>query len=78
LEQMKTNFFSNVTHEFRTPLTLIMEPLRQLMKNPEAPDRQEKIRLAENNSRKLLGLVNQLLDMAKLESGAMSLDLRGT
>jgi signal transduction histidine kinase/DNA-binding response OmpR family regulator/ligand-binding sensor domain-containing protein len=78
LEQMKTNFFSNVTHEFRTPLTLIMEPLRQLLQNPEASDRQEKVRLAENNSRKLLGLVNQLLDMAKLESGAMSLDLRGT
>lgn len=78
LEQMKTNFFSNVTHEFRTPLTLILEPLRQLLKNPNAPDRQEKIRLAEANSRKLLGLVNQLLDMAKLESGAMALDLRGT
>lgn len=76
LEQMKTNFFSNVTHEFRTPLTLIIEPLRQLLKNPDTPDRQEKIRLAEGNSRKLLGLVNQLLDMAKLESGTMTLDLR--
>jgi signal transduction histidine kinase/DNA-binding response OmpR family regulator/ligand-binding sensor domain-containing protein len=78
LEQMKTNFFSNVTHEFRTPLTLIIEPLRQLLKNPDAPNRRETIRLAEHNSRKLLGLVNQLLDMAKLESGATTLDLRGT
>ncbi|MEQ1745704.1 MAG: ATP-binding protein, partial [Saprospiraceae bacterium] len=76
MEQMKTNFFTNVTHEFRTPLTLIVEPLRQLLKNPNDPERTEKIRLAEGNSRKLLGLVNQLLDMAKLESGQMTLDLR--
>jgi len=76
LEQVKTNFFSNVTHEFRTPLTLIIEPLRQLLKNPDDPDRSEKIRLAEKNSRRLLGLVNQLLDMAKIEGGSMSLDLR--
>jgi signal transduction histidine kinase/DNA-binding response OmpR family regulator len=76
LEQVKTNFFTNVTHEFRTPLTLIVEPLRQLLGNPNDPERAEKIRLAEGNSRKLLGLVNQLLDMAKLESGSMALDLR--
>ncbi|MEK7253487.1 MAG: triple tyrosine motif-containing protein, partial [Bacteroidota bacterium] len=76
LEQVKTNFFSNVTHEFRTPLTLMVEPLRQLLKNPNDPDRNEKIRLAEKNSRRLLALVNQLLDMAKIESGSMALDLR--
>ncbi len=76
VEQMKTNFFSNVTHEFRTPLTLILEPLRQLSMNPDAPDRQEKIRLAESSSHKLLGLVNQLLDLAKIESGTLSLDSR--
>lgn len=76
LEQMKTDFFSNVTHEFRTPLTLMLEPLRQLIKNPNDPNLIAKIRLAENNSRKLLALVNQLLDMAKLESGSMTLDNR--
>jgi len=76
VEQMKTNFFSNVTHEFRTPLTLIIEPLRQLLKNPNDPDLTEKIRLAEKNSQRLLGMVNQLLDMAKLEGNSMTLDLR--
>ena len=76
LEQMKTNFFSNVTHEFRTPLTLIIEPLRQLIHNPGDPGRNGKIRMAEKNSRRLLSLVNQLLDLAKIESGSMSLDLR--
>lgn len=76
LEQVKTNFFNNVTHEFRTPLTLIIEPLRQLIQNPADPERNAKIRLAEKNSRRLLSLVNQLLDLAKIESGNMSLDLR--
>jgi signal transduction histidine kinase/DNA-binding response OmpR family regulator/ligand-binding sensor domain-containing protein len=76
LEQMKTDFFSNVTHEFRTPLTLIIEPLRQLLNNPEDPDRKKKIRLAEKNSRQLLSLVNQLLDMAKIESGSMAVEPR--
>lgn len=76
LEQLKTNFFSNVTHEFRTPLALIQEPLRQFLQNPKDPQGIEKVRMAEHNSEKLLGLVNQLLDMAKLESGQISLDLR--
>jgi len=76
LEQLKTNFFSNVTHEFRTPLTLILEPLQQLIKTTRDPQALDKMRLAERNSHKLLGLVNQLLDMAKMESGTMQLDLR--
>lgn len=74
--EMKTNFFNSVTHEFRTPLTLIIEPLRQLLKNPDDPDRGKKIYLAEKNSHRLLHLVNQLLDTAKLQSGNMALHQR--
>ena len=76
MEQVKTNFFNNVTHEFRTPLTLMLEPLRRALPKISHPEALENVRLAEANSRKLLGLVNQLLDMAKLESGQMTLDLR--
>ncbi|MEQ1746213.1 MAG: ATP-binding protein [Saprospiraceae bacterium] len=76
LEQLKTNFFSNITHEFRTPLTLMIEPLRRVLPKIKDPEVLENVRLAEKNSRQLLGLVNQLLDMAKLESGQMGLDLR--
>lgn len=76
VEQLKTNFFSNVTHEFRTPLTLMIEPLRRILQKSKDPDVLENARLAETNSQKLLGLVNQLLDMSKLESGQMTLDLR--
>lgn len=76
MDGIKTRFFNNVTHEFRTPLTLIVEPLRQLLQNPGDPALIEKIRLAEINSKRLSGLVNQLLDMAKIESGHMKLDMR--
>ena len=76
LEQMKTNFFSNITHEFRTPLTLIIEPLRQVLKNPNTKDWLSKVQLAARNSHKLLQLVNELLDLAKLESGAMQTEFR--
>ncbi len=76
LEQMKTNFFSNVAHEFRTPLTLIIEPLRQVLKKPDESGWLSKIGLAARNSQKLLQLVNELLDLAKLESGAMQPEYR--
>jgi signal transduction histidine kinase/DNA-binding response OmpR family regulator len=73
MEQMKTNFFSNVTHEFRTPLTLMLEPLRQLIQNPADKALPEKLRLVERNSLRLLSLVNQLLDLSKIEHGGMQL-----
>lgn len=76
LEQMKTNFFSNVTHEFRTPLTLILEPARRILAHSGEPETRENARYIETNSNRLLHLVNQLLDMAKLESGHMGLNLR--
>ena len=76
LEQLKSNFFSNITHEFRTPLSLILEPARQLLKNPQDPLLTDKIRLIEKHGRRLQRLVNQLLDMAKLEAGQMPLELR--
>lgn len=76
LEQMKTNFFANVAHEFRTPLTLIIEPLRQVLKMPQQQDWLSNIGLAERNSQKLLQLVNELLDLAKIESGAMQAEYK--
>ncbi len=76
MEQTKTNFFSNITHEFRTPLTLIIEPARRILAKNKDPETLENARHVETNSRRLLALVNQLLDMAKLESGSMGIDLR--
>lgn len=76
MEEVKTNFFSNVTHEFRTPLTLILEPVRRILTGTREPETRENALLVAANSQRLLGLVNQLLDMAKLESGNLRLDLR--
>ena len=76
LNRIKTNFFSNITHEFRTPLTLILEPLRQLLKQDHTREVTAKLTLAKNNSERLLQLVNQLLDVSKLEAQKMSLNLK--
>lgn len=74
LDKAKTRFFSNITHEFRTPLTLIIGPLRQLIK---AKEDIPPIRLASvlNNAQSLLQLINQLLDISKLESGKMKVEV---
>jgi len=76
LEQLKTNFFSNVTHEFRTPLSLILEPARRILAKTADPEIKENASHVETNSLRLLNMVNQLLDLAKLESKSMGLDLR--
>ena len=75
LDKIKTNFFSNITHEFRTPLTLIIEPLSQLLENPQK-NWQPNVQLAKTNSERLLNLINQLLDLSKLEQEKMNLELR--
>jgi signal transduction histidine kinase/DNA-binding response OmpR family regulator/ligand-binding sensor domain-containing protein len=76
VEQMKTNFFNNMAHEFRTPLTLILEPARRIMGHSKEEKTIEYAQMVENNGQQLFELVNQLLDLAKLESGHMTLDLR--
>lgn len=71
LDHAKTTFFSNVSHEFRTPLSLMLGPLEQLLQN--AADIPEKtvslLELAHRNSTRLLKLVNALLDFTRIESG---------
>lgn len=74
LDKIKSDFFSNITHEFRTPLTLIMGPLGQVIKHPDRPWL-SRVKLAQNNSQKLLDLINQLLDISKLENNQMHLEL---
>ncbi|HKP30399.1 MAG TPA: ATP-binding protein, partial [Gemmatimonadales bacterium] len=77
LDRAKTRFFANVSHEFRTPLTLTIGPLENL--RTRAGDDGEAgrwIDLALRNARRLLRLVNQILDVAKLEAGQMRLAVR--
>lgn len=67
LDTLKTKFYTNVTHEFRTPLTVIQGMAEQLPKGSEAKS------LIRRNSARLLQLVNQLLDLAKFDAGGMKL-----
>ncbi|HRI51099.1 MAG TPA: response regulator, partial [Pseudomonadota bacterium] len=72
LDRAKTAFFSNVSHEFRTPLTLMLGPLEDELgerEQPLPPARRERIETAHRNSLRLLKLVNGLLDFSRIEAG---------
>jgi signal transduction histidine kinase/DNA-binding response OmpR family regulator len=73
LDELKTNFFTNISHEFRTPLTLIMGPAEELATDASTPATRRSGSLILRNAQRLLRLVNQLLDLSKLEAGAMEL-----
>ncbi len=72
LDHAKTEFFANVSHEFRTPLTLMLGPIEDLLERHislPAPDRQELLKIAHRNALRLLKLVNTLLDFSRIEAG---------
>ncbi|HEX6777252.1 MAG TPA: ATP-binding protein, partial [Ktedonobacterales bacterium] len=70
LDRAKTAFFSNVSHEFRTPLTLMLGPLEDLLAgNSLAPRIHEQLALMQRNGLRLLKLVNTLLDFSRIEAG---------
>ena len=71
LDEIKSHFFANITHEFRTPLTLILTPLEQLMQDISDPQPHNRLALAHRSASQLLRLINELLDLAKLEAGSM-------
>jgi signal transduction histidine kinase/ligand-binding sensor domain-containing protein/DNA-binding response OmpR family regulator len=67
LDLMKIKFFTNVSHEFRTPLSLIIAPLDKILKNAREPELKSQVEFASRNARRLLNMVNQLLDFRKME-----------
>ncbi|MEU7901999.1 SpoIIE family protein phosphatase [Actinoplanes sp. NPDC049118] len=79
LDSAKTNFFSNVSHEFRTPLTLILGPLEELLGGSGlSDDQRERLLPMQRNGMRLLKLVNTVLDFSRLESGRLSAAYRPT
>jgi PAS domain S-box-containing protein len=78
IDRAKTAFFSNVSHEFRTPLTLMLGPLESLLAKGETLSRndREEIATAHRNSLRLLKLVNSLLDFARIEAGRIKASYR--
>lgn len=74
LSEAKLTFFTNISHEFRTPLTLILSPLKELIQQKMSdPELNEKLFVMEKNADRLLNLITQLLDFRKAEHGLLSL-----
>jgi signal transduction histidine kinase/CheY-like chemotaxis protein len=74
LDRAKTAFFSNVSHEFRTPLTLMLGPLQDQLagaRGPLTPEVQQDLEVVHRNAARLLKLVNSLLDFSRIEAGRM-------
>lgn len=72
VDELKDRFFNNVTHEFRTPLTLIISPLKKLLSDGAVSGTAQQTLLGiEKNSNKLLDLINEFLDFSKLNDGQM-------
>ncbi len=79
LDELKSQFFANVSHELRTPLTLTLGPLQDALDGRFGPlrkDLAEQVEVALSNAQRLLGLVDQLLDIARLNAGRLRLRLR--
>ncbi|MEO5685016.1 MAG: two-component regulator propeller domain-containing protein [Chitinophagaceae bacterium] len=74
LDMLKIRFFTNVSHEFRTPLSLILTPLDKIIRQAEDPGQRKQFQLIHRNAKRLLNLVNQLLDFRKMEVQELKLN----
>lgn len=74
VDEMKSRFFSNITHEFRTPLSLIISPVEKLQAEIKDERTRNTLSTVQRNANRLLQLINQLLDLSKLEAGNMQLN----
>jgi two-component system, sensor histidine kinase ChiS len=75
LDQLKSHFFANLSHEFRTPLTLIIGQIESLLNSEDSRVKKKKLVSVNENAERLLVLINQLLDLSKLEAGKMSMEI---
>ncbi|WP_187293460.1 hybrid sensor histidine kinase/response regulator transcription factor [Dyadobacter fermentans] len=74
LVDLKERFFTNVTHDFRTPLTLILSPLAPLIRKYAGTEDEGKMLSIQRNAQQLLALINQLLDFSKLDAKMLSIE----
>jgi signal transduction histidine kinase/ligand-binding sensor domain-containing protein/DNA-binding response OmpR family regulator len=74
VDKLKSNFYANISHEFRTPLMLILGPVEKLVSRIKDEDGQKQAGLIKGNAKRLLNLINQLLDLSRLEAGKLKLN----
>ena len=78
LNEEKIKLFINLSHEIRSPMTLIISPLESLLKRDYDPDTMKLLRLMQKNANRIVNLMNQLLDMRKIEKGQLHIHCRET
>ncbi|SAL44212.1 sensor kinase/response regulator fusion protein [Caballeronia peredens] len=80
IDRAKTTFFSNISHEFRTPLTLMLGPLEELLASPGRLDDEDRrlVEIMHRNGLRLLKLVNALLDFSRIEAGRIEIHRQAT
>lgn len=75
VHQLQLEFFTNISHEFRTPLTLILGPLEKLQDNTATPEVTHAYHIIYRNAKRLMNLINELMDFRKAESGTLKLNV---
>lgn len=75
INEFKSNFFTNISHEFRTPLTLISGPVDRILSQSENPVFKSQLNLIKHNANRLLNLVDQLMEVSKIKSGKQKLNV---
>jgi len=73
LDLVRSRYFSNISHEIRTPLTLILSAVEKISESSENKETKHSLSVIDINARRLMELMNQLLDLSKLESGAFQI-----
>ncbi len=75
LDRLKSKFFANISHELRTPLTLILAPVEELTEATTDPNQLQYLRVVRKNAHRLLRLIDDLLDLSRLDAGGLRLNL---
>lgn len=75
IDELKFRFFTNISHEFKTPITLIITPLEKLLKEPVTDDQRNLLNIMRRNAQSLLNMVNEILEFRKFDLKKMSLNL---
>lgn len=75
VDELKFRFFTNISHEFKTPITLILTPLEKLLKEPHSAEQETLLTIMRKNALSLLNMVNEILDFRKLDLNKMNLHL---